>query len=58
VSIYIFTVGAMPEIRGLFDSPTPVWNDTIFNVFIVELIVLAIALALPLATAARRRDFL
>jgi ABC-type transport system involved in multi-copper enzyme maturation permease subunit len=58
VSVYMFTVGAMPAIRGHLDSPTPVWNSTIVNVFLVELIVLVIALALPLATAARRRDFL
>lgn len=58
VSIFMFTVGAMPEIQDHLQSPTPVWNATIFNVFIVELIVLVIALVLPLATAARRRDFL
>ena len=58
ISIFMFTVGAMPEIQNHLQSPTPVWNSTIINVFIVELIVLVVALVLPLATAARRRDFL
>lgn len=58
ISVFMFTVGALPAIHDHLDSPTPVWNTTIFNVFIVELIVLVIALALPLATAGRRRDFI
>ena len=58
VSIFMFTVGPMPAIRNHLESPTPVWNSTVFNIFIVEIIVLVIALVLPLATAARRRDFI
>jgi ABC-type transport system involved in multi-copper enzyme maturation permease subunit len=58
VSIFMFTVGVLPGLRDHMFGATPVWNDTFFNVLIVELIVLVIAVALPLATAARRRDFL
>jgi hypothetical protein len=39
-------------------GPTPVWNSTFFTVLACELVVLVAALALPLATASRRRDFL
>ena len=58
VSVFMFTVGAMQGLKTYMFGLTPVWNDTFFNVLIVELIVLAIAVTLPLATAARRRDFL
>lgn len=58
VSVFMFTVGALPSLKSHMFGPTPVWNDTFFNVLIVELIVFAIAVTLPLATAARRRDFL
>jgi ABC-type transport system involved in multi-copper enzyme maturation permease subunit len=58
VSVFMFTVGAMPSLKAHMFGPTPVWNDTFFNVLIVELIVFAIAVTLPLATAARRRDFI
>jgi ABC-2 type transport system permease protein len=58
VSVFMFTVGAMPSLKAHMFGATPVWNDTFFNVLIVELIIFAIAVALPLATAARRRDFI
>jgi hypothetical protein len=58
VSVFMFTVGAFPELKNHMFGQTPVWNDTFFNVLITELIVLAIAVTLPLATAARRRNFL
>lgn len=58
VSVFMFTVGAMPGLKQHMFGPTAVWNDTFFNVLIVELIVLVIAVTLPLATAARRRDFI
>ena len=58
VSIFMFIVGALPAIRDHLTGPVPVWNSTIFNVLLIELLVLAIAVALPLATAGRRRDFI
>ncbi|UWX04582.1 ABC transporter permease [Pseudoxanthomonas sp. NC8] len=58
VSVFMFIVGALPEIRDHLTGPVPVWNATIFNVLLIELLVLAIAVALPLATAGRRRDFI
>jgi ABC-type transport system involved in multi-copper enzyme maturation permease subunit len=58
VSIFMFTVGAFPGLKNHMSGDTPVWNDTFFNVLITELIVLVIAVTLPLATAARRRDFI
>lgn len=58
VSVFMFTVGAMPSLREHMFGAVPVFNDTFFNVLVVELIVFAIAVTLPLATAARRRDFL
>lgn len=58
VSIFMFTVGALPSLRDHMFGAVPIWNSTFFNVLVVELIVFAIAVTLPLATAARRRDFL
>lgn len=58
VSIFMFVVSALPGIRDHLTGPVPVWNGTIAAVLLVELSVLAIAIALPLATTARRRDFL
>jgi len=58
VSVFMFVVGALPGIRDHLSGPVPIWNGTILNVLLVEALVLAIAVTLPLATAARRRDFL
>jgi ABC-2 type transport system permease protein len=58
VSVFMFTVGALPGLKTYMTGSTPVWNATFYNVLIVELIVLVIAVTLPLATAARRRDFI
>jgi ABC-2 type transport system permease protein len=58
VSVFMFTVGALPGLKQHMMGPTPVWNDTFFTILAVELLVFVVALALPLATAARRRDFL
>jgi len=58
VSVFMFVVGALPGIRDHLSGPVPVWNATILNVLLVEFLVLAIAITLPLATAARRRDFI
>jgi ABC-2 type transport system permease protein len=58
VSIYMFTVVTLPGLHLHMSGPTPVWNSTFFTVLACELLVLVAALALPLATASRRRDFL
>ncbi len=58
VSLFMFAVGSRPGIKNFIEGPVPVWNDTFFNLLALELIVLVIAVALPLATAARRRDFI
>jgi ABC-2 type transport system permease protein len=58
VSIYMFTVVTLPGLHQHMSGPTPVWNATFFTVLVCELVVLVAALALPLATASRRRDFL
>ncbi|KAF1697736.1 ABC-2 transporter permease [Pseudoxanthomonas koreensis] len=58
VSLFMFVVSALPGIRDHMTGPVPVWNGTIAGVLLVELLVLATAVTLPLATAARRRDFL
>jgi hypothetical protein len=54
----MFTVGALPALKQHMFGSTAVWNTTFYNVLSVELIVLVIAVTLPLATAARRRDFI
>lgn len=58
VSIYMFTIVTLPGLHRHMSGPTPVWNSTFFTVLASELLVLVAALALPLATASRRRDFL
>lgn len=58
VSVYMFTIGTQAGLKDHMYGSTPVWNDTFFYVIAVELIVFVVALTLPLATAARRRDFL
>ncbi|HBK46757.1 MAG TPA: hypothetical protein DDZ67_10065 [Xanthomonadaceae bacterium] len=58
VSLFLFTVGALPGIRDHMWGQVPVWNGTVRNVLLVELAVLVAAAVLPLLTAARRRDFL
>ena len=57
VSIFMFVVGALPGIRDHLSGPVPVWNGTIANVLLLELLVFAMAVVLPLATSSRRRDF-
>jgi ABC-2 type transport system permease protein len=58
VSVYMFTIGTQAGLKDHMYGPTPVWNDTFFTVIGAELFVFVVALALPLATAARRRDFI
>jgi ABC-2 type transport system permease protein len=58
VSLFMFTVGALPGFGDHTSGPTPVYNDTFWSVLITELVVFAIAITLPLAFAARRRDFI
>jgi ABC-2 type transport system permease protein len=58
VSVYMFTIGTQSGLKDHMYGPTPMWNDTFFCVLIVEFIVFVVALTLPLATAARRRDFI
>jgi ABC-2 type transport system permease protein len=58
VSIFMFTVGALPGLAATMGGPTPVWNTTFWTVLAAELVVFVIAVALPLFTAARRRDFI
>jgi ABC-2 type transport system permease protein len=58
VSVYMFTIGAADGLREHMFGPSPVWTDTFFVVLIAELAVFLIATTLPLATVARRRDFI
>jgi ABC-2 type transport system permease protein len=58
VSVFMFTVGALPGLKQHMPGQTAVWNDTFFNVLLCETIVFVAAFTLPLATTARRRDFL
>ena len=58
VSVYMFTVGALPGFRDTMFGPAPVWNQTFYTLAAGELAVFAIAMLLPLLTVARRRDFI
>jgi ABC-2 type transport system permease protein len=58
VSVFMFTVGPLPEIAKYMWGPVPMWNSTFLTVLACELAVLALAFALPFLVAARRRDFL
>jgi ABC-2 type transport system permease protein len=58
VSVFMFTVGALPGFRESMFGATPVWNDTFFWTIACEIALFFIALSLPLVFAARRRDFI
>jgi ABC-type transport system involved in multi-copper enzyme maturation permease subunit len=58
VSFFMVAVSGRAGIQDHMRDAVPAWNNDFFNVLIIELIVLVIAVAFPLATAARRRDFL
>jgi ABC-2 type transport system permease protein len=58
VSIFMFSVAAMPAIGTHMFEPRPVWNDTFWTVLAVELFIFVLAFAVPLLVAARRRDFI
>jgi hypothetical protein len=58
VSLFIFLIGGIPEISKYMQGSTPVWNQAVRNILIVELAVLVIALVVPLLVFSRRRTFL
>lgn len=58
VSLFIFLVGGVPEIKQYMEGPFPVWNQAVWTVLIVELAVLALALVMPFLVLSRRRNFL
>jgi ABC-2 type transport system permease protein len=58
VSIFMFTVAAMPAIGKHMFEPIPVWNETFWTVLAIEILTLLLAFVLPLLVAARRRDFI
>lgn len=58
VSIFMFSVAAIPAIGTHMFEAKPVWNDTVWTVLAVEFLTLIVAFALPLLVAARRRDFI
>ena len=58
VSVYMFTFGAAPGLRQHMEGATPVWNSTFFSILSIEFLIFILVLALPLATVARRRDFI
>jgi len=58
VSLFIFSVGGIPEINRYMQGSTPIWNQTVWTVLGVELAVLVLALVMPLLVFSRRRTFL
>jgi hypothetical protein len=58
VTVYMFTVGAVPGLRDTMYGAVPVWNQAFWLTLAIELAVLAAALAMPVFIAARRRDHL
>jgi ABC-2 type transport system permease protein len=58
VSVFMFTVGAIPELKDFMYGAAPVWNSTFWTVLAIEFAVFSIAIALPLVIAGRRRDFI
>ncbi len=58
VSVFMFTVGPLPQIQRNLDGAIPVWNDAVLTVLAIELLVIVLAFVLPRFVAARRRDFI
>jgi ABC-2 type transport system permease protein len=57
ITLFIFMIGALPDIHSHLWDATPAWNGTAFSILAVELATLAITMSLPYFVAARRRDF-
>lgn len=57
VSLFMMGVARAPGLGAHMLKPEPVWNTTFWLVLGLELGATALALVLPLFTAARRRDF-
>ena len=58
VTLFIFLVLGLPELRDHLHAPAPVWNSAFWMVLSVEIATLAVTLSLPYFVAARRRDFI
>lgn len=58
VTLFMMGIGRVPELGAHMLKAEPVWNATFWLALALELGALALALALPLFVAARRRDFL
>jgi ABC-type Na+ efflux pump permease subunit len=58
VSLFMMGVGRIPGLGQHMQAPAPVWNTPFWLLLAAQLAATGLALALPLFTAARRRDIL
>jgi hypothetical protein len=58
VSIFMFSIAAIPAIGTHMFEPRPVWNDTFWTILAIEILTLVLAFIVPHLVAARRRDFI
>ena len=58
VSIFMFSIAAIPAIGTHMFEPQPVWNDTFWTILAIEILTLVLAFIVPQLVAARRRDFI
>lgn len=56
VSVFLFTVASLPSINRNMGAQTAVWDDTVFTVLALQLIVICIAIVVPLSVYSRKRD--
>jgi len=58
ITLFMFLILGLPELREQLMAPVPVWNSTFWTVLAVEFATLLITMSLPYFVAARRRDFI
>ena len=58
ISLFIFLVGPMPELREHLQDAAPTWSPAFWTVLGVEAATLVVLCSLPFFLAARRRDFI
>jgi|KBSMisStaDraftv2_1062788.scaffolds.fasta_scaffold03526_5 hypothetical protein len=58
ITLFMFLILGLPELREQLMAPVPVWNSTFWTVLAVEFAALLVTMSLPYFVAARRRDFI
>ena len=58
ISLFIYFIGSIEAIGGNLQSPVAVWNSTVMTAISLEVVVLAIIVALTFFAQSRKHDYL